>query len=81
MRKKGTTNQFWLVLGTLNVLVMVYPIVLVCRADRVDARLLATFVLIVAIFLLAIADTVSIVVADVIGGTKRGTKQTKIRPD
>jgi hypothetical protein len=37
--------------------------------------------LIVAIFLLAIADTVSIVVADVISGTKRGTKQTKIRPD
>ena len=81
MKRRGTTNQFWLVLGTLNVLVMVYPIVLVCRADRVDARLLATFVLIVAIFLLAIADTVSIVVADVIGGTKRGTKQTKIRPD
>jgi hypothetical protein len=45
MKRGGTTNQFWLVLGTLNVLVMVYPIVLVCRADRVDARLLATFVL------------------------------------
>ncbi|MBZ5664146.1 MAG: hypothetical protein LAO30_06030 [Acidobacteriia bacterium] len=81
MRKKGPTNHFWLVLGTLNVLVMVYPIVLVCRADRVDAQLLATFVLIVAILLLAVADTISILVADVIGGTNRGDKQRKIRPD
>ena len=42
MKRSGTTNGLWWVLGTLNVLAMVYPIMLVRRADSVDAQLLAT---------------------------------------
>ena len=45
MKRSGTTNRFWWVLGRLNVLAMVYPIMLVRRADSVDAQLLATLVL------------------------------------
>jgi hypothetical protein len=81
MARKEHANRFWWILGTCNVLAMAYPIVLVHRADSMDAQLLATFVLIAAIFLLAVADTIGIVVADVIGGTKCGTKHTEIRPD
>ena len=81
MARKEHTNRFWWVLGTCNVLAMAYPMVLVHRADSMDAWLLAIFVLIVAIFLLAVADTISIVAANVIGGTKRGAKQSTIRPD
>ena len=55
MARKEHTNRFWWVLGTCNVLAMAYPMVLVHRADSMDAWLLAIFVLIVAIFLLAVA--------------------------
>jgi len=38
MKRSGTTNRFWWVPGTLNVLATAYPIVLVRRADSVDAH-------------------------------------------
>jgi hypothetical protein len=63
MRRKGPTTRFWMVLATLNVLAMVCPVSLFLRADSDDARLVATFVLIGVVFLLAITDTVSILVA------------------
>jgi hypothetical protein len=77
MRGNETKNQFWLVLGALNVLAMIYPIVLVYRADQIDAKLLAAVVLVVAILLLAVGDAVSIVIADVVGGGKQGDKRIK----
>jgi hypothetical protein len=81
MRRNGTTIQFRLVLGTLNVLAMVYPIVLVRRADTVDTHLFATFVLVGMVLLLAVVDAFSILVADAIGGTKGDDKQSKTGPD
>jgi hypothetical protein len=76
VRTRGTTSRFWLVLSTLNIIALVYPIVLIRGADSVDAHLLATFVLIAMIFLLVVADTVSILVADAISGPAHDNKQT-----
>lgn len=50
-------------LGALNVFAILYPIGLVLRADSGDAHLFAAVVLIGIVFLLAIADTISIVLA------------------
>jgi hypothetical protein len=63
MAKKSPTNRFWSVLGALNVLAMVYPVILSRQADSEGAQLVATCVLAVVVFLLAIVDTISIVLA------------------
>lgn len=63
IKTKRPTNRFWVVLGALNVLAILYPIGLALRADSGDAHLFAAVVLIGIVFLLAIADTVSIVAA------------------
>ena len=63
MAKKGPTNRFWSVLGTLNILAMVYPVVLTRQANSDGAQLMATCVLAVVLFLLAIIDTISVLLA------------------
>ena len=63
MKKGGPTAAFWKGLVMLNVLAMIYPVSLFLRAESDDDRLLATFVLIGSVFLLLIADAVSILVA------------------
>src|SRR5689334_10740837 len=62
--KNGCTNRFWFVLTAINVLALSYPIVLLHRAESMDASLFATFVLIGCVFLLTVIDFVSIVIAD-----------------
>ena len=63
MTKKGPTGRFWSVLSTLNVLAMVYPVILSRQADSEGAQLVATCVLVVVVFLLAIIDSISILLA------------------
>lgn len=70
MRKKQPATEFWTVLAVVNVLVLTYPFDLLLRADSVDQHLFASFLLIVSVFLLALADAVSIIVADVVGTGK-----------
>jgi hypothetical protein len=50
-----------------------YPINLLLRAKSVDENLLATFVLIASVFLLALLDAISIVAVDA-AGTSRPTR-------
>ena len=69
-RNKSNTN-FWPVLAAVNVLALTYPINLLFRAEGVDEKLVATFVLIGSLFLLLLGDAVSIVVAEVVGTNKR----------
>jgi hypothetical protein len=63
MQKNKSKDQFWLVLGTLNVLAMLYPMSSYLQADADEEKILAVCVLIGLALLLAIIDTVSIVVA------------------
>jgi len=69
-RNKSTTN-FWPVLAAVNVLALIYPINLLIHAENTDEHLFAAFALVGFVFLLAVIDAVSIVVADVVGTDKR----------
>jgi len=61
--KKRKTTDFWLVLGLINLLAMIYPMSCFLRADSIEDQVVAVFVLIGVGLLLAIVDTVSVVVA------------------
>lgn len=69
--KKKPTPEFWAVLAMLNVLALMYPIKLLFRANSLDENLFATCVLVASLFLLAVVDAVSIVIADTVGTGKR----------
>jgi hypothetical protein len=62
MKKKQSKDQFWLVLGALNLLAMAYPITAYVRADSMEEQILAIFVMVGIGLLLAIVDTVTIAV-------------------
>jgi len=63
MKKAKSKDEFWFVLGILNVLAMVYPTSVYLRADRTEDQIVALAVLFGLGLVLAILDTVSIVVA------------------
>jgi hypothetical protein len=46
----------------INVVAMIYPVRLYLQADNADAQFFATVILLGAAFLLAITDTVSVIV-------------------
>ena len=71
MTRNKSTREFWTVLAVVNALVLMYPFNLLHRAESNDENLFATFMLIGCVFLLAVGDAVSIVVADVVGTSKR----------
>lgn len=62
MRKNKTKEQFWHVLGSLNIIAMAYPIGTYLRADSMEDQILAVSVLVGVGLLLTIVDTVSIAV-------------------
>jgi hypothetical protein len=64
-------NKFWLILGGVNALVLIYPFTFLHRAESIDENLFATFMLIGCLFLLTVVDALSIVVADVVGTGER----------
>jgi len=63
VQKKKTKEQFWYVLGSLNVVALAYPIGRYMRADSMEDQILAACVLVGAGLLLAIVDTISITVS------------------
>ena len=63
MKKAKSKDEFWFVLGILNVLAMVYPTSFYLRADSIEDKIVALAVLFGLGLLLAIVDTVSIVAA------------------
>jgi len=70
MTKKKPTMWFWMALGAINFLALIYPIHLFVRAESVYESLFAMFVLIGFLFLLVVIDAVSIAVSDVIGSKR-----------
>jgi hypothetical protein len=68
MKNIKPSTQFWTVLTMVNVLALIYPIHLLLHADSPGASLFATLALMGFVFLLAVADAVSILIADAIGG-------------
>ena len=70
MKKNKPRTNFWGVLATVNVLALMYPIMLLHRADGADETLFAVFALIGSLFVLMVIDAVSIVVADVFGNVR-----------
>ena len=63
MKRAKSREDFWLVLGLINLLAMLYPMNCFLRADSMEDQIVAVFVLLGLGLLLAIVDTVSIVVA------------------
>ncbi len=63
MKKQKAREDFWLVLGIINLLAMAYPISSYLRADAIEDQVLWVCILIGIGLVLAIVDTVSIVVA------------------
>ena len=62
MQKEKNREQFWSVLGSLNMIAIAYPIGTYLRADSMEDQILAVSVLVGVGLLLAIVDTVSIAV-------------------
>ena len=63
MKKLGPTTKFWKILATVNLFTLIYPTSLLLRADTDESQLFAVVALVVAVFLLAITDFVSICMA------------------
>jgi hypothetical protein len=62
MEKAKSKDEFWFVFGILNALAMVYLMSRYLRADSTDDQIVALAVLFGVGLVLAIIDTVSIVV-------------------
>jgi uncharacterized membrane protein YhaH (DUF805 family) len=62
MKKQKSRENFWLVLGLINLLAMVYPVSSYLQADGMD-QVLWVCVLLGIGLVLAIVDTISIVVS------------------
>lgn len=63
MKKRKARKDFWLILGLINLVAMIYPMSCYLQADNVENQIMAVFVLCGIGLLLAIVDTVSIAVA------------------
>jgi len=63
MTHRNDKTRFWTILAAANIATMIYPVGLYVQADSSDKQLFATIVLVGAAFLLALTDTVSVLVA------------------
>ena len=63
MRQRSQKIRFWIILATVNIVVMIYPVDLYVQAHDNDAQFSAAIVLLGVAFLLAITDTVSALLA------------------
>jgi hypothetical protein len=71
MKKDKLGTQFWTVLGTVNLLTLICPVILLHRAKSVEEDIFANLVLLGSLLLLAAVNAVSIVVAQASGADKR----------
>jgi len=63
MKKQKDRGDFWLILGLVNLVAVVYPMSCCMQADSMEDQVLAVSLLCGVGLLLAIIDTVSIVVS------------------
>lgn len=61
MKTKTSKTRFWLILVTVNILALLYPVRLLLGSDDNATWLFAFFLLMVDFILLVVIDTVSIV--------------------
>jgi len=63
MKKQKARDDFWFVLGIVNLLIMIYPLNSYLQADSNEDHLMAVLIITAAVLILAIIDAVSITVA------------------
>jgi hypothetical protein len=63
MKKQKARDDFWFVLGIINLLIMIYPLNCYLQADSSEDHLMSVLIIIAATLVLAIIDAVSITVA------------------
>ena len=63
MKKQKDRGDFWLILGLINLVAVVYPMSCYLQADGLEDQILTISVLCGVGLLLAIVDTISIAVA------------------
>ena len=63
MKKQKAKEDFWLILGLINLVAMIYPMGCYLQADSMENQIMAVFALCGVGLLLAVVDTVSIAVA------------------
>lgn len=63
MKKQKAGDNFWFVLGIINLLALAYPMSSYLQADSTEDQILGVVILFAVGLVLAIVDTVSIVVA------------------
>jgi len=63
MKRRNGKVKFWMVLATINIAAMIYPINLYIGAQDNDDRGFSRLILLGAVFLLGITDIVSALVA------------------
>jgi hypothetical protein len=61
MKKKTSKTRFWLILVTVNILILFYPVRLLLGHNDSATSLFAFAVLMVGLILVMVVDTVSIV--------------------
>ena len=71
MKKNKPSMQFWIVLGTVNLLTLIYPIILLHRAKSVEEDFFANLILLAFLLILAVVDVVNILDAQASGADKR----------
>ena len=63
MKKQKGRENFWLVLGLINLIAVVYPMSCYPQADSIEDQIIAVSILVGVGLLSAIVDTISIAVA------------------
>lgn len=63
MTKKTQKTRFWVILATINIAAMIYPVSLYVQANSNETQFFAAILLLGIAFLLAITDTTSAILA------------------
>jgi hypothetical protein len=63
MTPKSSKMPFWTGLTIMNILAMIYPVRAYIQAETSEAQLFGAIAMVGAAFLLAITDTVSVIIA------------------
>jgi hypothetical protein len=71
MKRNKPSMQFWTVLGTVNLLTLIYPVILLHRAKSLEEDIFANLVFLGSLLLLAVVNAVSMVIAGAVGTGKR----------
>ena len=63
MARKRPKTQFWLILLLINIAAMIYPVAMMVQADSSESRIYALLAALGVVFMLALINWVSTVIA------------------